>query len=279
MEILHQQQGLTIKRNEKNKFVVCTLFYFADPDKRTPEWEAEARMGMTEAQWAKEYLIDYTALYGEKVFPEIVSRREDIVVKAPYPEIGPLVPCFGGFDYGARNPASFHVYAIMDGITYAVWELYEPCVNVAEFAQKMRDCPYWGQIKYVAADPSIWYSNQQMKDGNVTSIYNWFLQNGVSCFIKGLTDEAAWLATMRGHWGGDVTFKIFDSCRGMVEEFEGAVFQATNKNIINRAISDNIADYNNHAMDDCKYFMNSKPDVGLQHRDIKWPIMINRWKK
>lgn len=49
-EILHQQEGLTIKRNRKNKFVVVSLLYTADPAKRTREWEEEARAGLTEAE-------------------------------------------------------------------------------------------------------------------------------------------------------------------------------------------------------------------------------------
>jgi hypothetical protein len=48
-EIIHESHGLTIKKNERNRFSIVSLYYFADPSKRSPEWEVEAHAGMSEA--------------------------------------------------------------------------------------------------------------------------------------------------------------------------------------------------------------------------------------
>jgi hypothetical protein len=281
-EELHSQEGLTIRKNRKNKFCIVSLYYFADPTKRSKEWEEEARHGLSEAQWRKEYLIDYTAQAGSKVFQEIITHADKIILKPPYPEFDPKQPYFGGLDYGSNSPSSFHVYTMLDDVIYCVWELYQPCRSVADFTNKMKDCPYWSKIKYIAADPSIWFSNQQAQTGNITSIQNYFFENGVFNLIKGLTEEQAWIAEVRERWGDpdNIRFKIHDSCRNMIGEFESAVYASVSiQNAINKLVKDDIANYNNHALDDCKYFMNSRPENSLQQREIKWPIMVNRWKQ
>src|SRR5579859_1298987 len=81
-ELIHESEGLKIVRNDRNKFCVCTLFYYADPEKRKPEWENTVRQGMSQRDWAKEYLIDYTAKFGDRVFPELQDKRDSIVVPA-----------------------------------------------------------------------------------------------------------------------------------------------------------------------------------------------------
>src|SRR3990172_10053416 len=102
--LLHEQTGLRIVENDKNKFCVITLHYTADPAKRSPEGRAEAQAGMHPAKFAKEYEIDYTALYGAKVFPDIGTNKEHIVVDEPYPEFPDTQVYWGGFDYAAPNP-------------------------------------------------------------------------------------------------------------------------------------------------------------------------------
>jgi hypothetical protein len=56
-------------------FHVMRLHYSADPDKDPAtetgrQWYEQARTGMSDARWRKEYEIDYGALSGQLVFPE-----------------------------------------------------------------------------------------------------------------------------------------------------------------------------------------------------------------
>lgn len=260
--ILHEQNGLRIAENPKNGFCVVTLYYFADPSKRSAEWEAEARAGMSEAKWRKEYLIDYKAMFGEKVFPEISTNRDRIVVRDPFPEIPRSEPCWGGLDYGSRNPSSFHVYTILDGVVYSIWELYEPCRSIPVFAEKLRACPYWDQIKYIAADRSIWYDTQQLREGALTSIYDLFVRERIHKLVKGIDDEQAWIAHVRDLWQNaeDPRFRIFACCPNQIREFEEATYSTlSDRAALTQNYKETIVDHENHSLDDCKYFMNSRP--------------------
>lgn len=250
-------EGLTLRRN-KNGFTVLRLHYTADPAKRSPEWIAEARSGMDEARFLREYEIDYGAARGRKVFPEIALNRSSIVVSPPYPTFPSSHPFYGGFDYGLRNPSAFLVFTWWDSILYCVWELYKPCLNIFSFADEMRSCPYWSQIRWIAADPHIADRRYHNSIGNPSSILNQFIEAGITRLSLAPNSEEAWLALIRQYWSGEPRFRIFSSCVNTIREFEEAVYDEP---LTTRRphLTEHIADYNNHALDACKYFMLSSP--------------------
>lgn len=280
-KLLHQQKGLTIKQNDRNGFVVATLHFTADPRKCSKAWEKEARQGMTDAKFQQEFHISYDAMLGEKVFPEIKSRRSEIVLHE-----GPFqwndwprhLPMWAGFDYGSRNPSSFHVYVAVDGVIYAIWELYEPCKNIIEFATKLRECPYWDQLRYIAHDPSMANLTQRdVKTGRMTTIAQQFIELGITKLLKGNHDEQAWLVAMQKHWcGEDVTFKIMDCCPKLIEEFEAATYVSmSERQLETQNFNEQMVDKFNHALDDCKYFMNSSPS--LRTRKVVLPNLAGKF--
>lgn len=279
-KLLHEQQGLRIVKNHGNQFCVCTLHFTSDPNKRSPEWRREAAAGMTIEQAARELDIDYTAVMGAKVFPEILEHRQHIIIEDPYPDFGHTVKYYGGLDYGTRNPSSFHIYTIVDGCIYSIWELFEPCINISEFVEKMKEFPYWHSIRWIAADPNLWSASQQQKEGLV-SIQHLFWQAGVRNLVKGLQDEDAWTGRMRSFWGlGDEpAFKIFSRCTNQVREFETAIYSnQSERQLLSSAYKESIADKDNHSLDDCKYFMSKMPSLqGTQQQDSWKNDTINRW--
>jgi len=261
LQILHQSTGLKIVKNPRNRFAVITLHHTADPAKASPEWRREAAAGLTPEQAARELDIDYTAVMGSKVFPEITHNRANIVVpRDEYPTFGRHCKFWGGFDYGLRNPASFHVYTIDEGIVFSIWELYEPCPNIPAFVEKMKQCPYFPYLKYIAADPDCW--SPKVSDGNPISIQEIFWRNGVRNFIKGINNqEDTWIGMMREHWGMDnPTFRIFEDCPAQIHEFESAIFvNQSERQLMTTSYRETINDKNNHSLDDCKYFFLSQP--------------------
>jgi hypothetical protein len=276
-EILHTQTGLEIRRNDKNRFCVIRLHYTADPTKRSDAWKTEARSGMSKAKWDREYEIDYTALFGQKVFPQIIDREDEIVVKAKdFPTFPPGQQFWGGFDYGILNPSSFHVYTIHEGVTYSVWELFEQCRNLPEFVAKMKLCPYWGMIKVIAGDVTLWSTTQQTKIGAV-SVHQLFADEGVHNMVKGSQDDTAWLQMMGKHWGREsVTFKIFENCQNQIREFKTAIYVSMSERMaLTHNYKEQVVDRDNHSLDDCKYFM--LMGVAQQRKDLKLPIMVRRW--
>lgn len=278
-KIIHEETGLRIRQNDKNGFCVITLHFTADPRKRSKAWLTEAKQGMAPAKFEQEYNISYSAMFGEKVFPEIKDRKSEIVVECPFVEGWPReTPMWGGFDYGAKNPSSFHVYAIHDGILYAIWEMYKPCRNIIEFSKEMKDCPYWDQIRYIMCDPDMGsFKQRNMTTGEAATVLQQFLELGISKLVPGSNDEAGWLAAMRKHWGGEeITFKIQENCAHMIREFEGATFVTmSERQLETQNYRESLVDKNNHALDDCKYFMNSATSV--ISRKIKLPVLVKRY--
>lgn len=278
-ELLFQSTGLKIVKNKSNQFVICTLHHTADVNKRSEEWRREAAAGLTPEQASRELDIDYSAVMGSKVFPEITNYRSSIVLEEPYPDFGDI-KYFGGFDYGLRNPSSFHVYAITDGMVYSVWELFEPCHNIPEYTAKMHACPYWPRIRYIVADPSCWSPSQQQATGNPVSIADLFWRNGIRNMIKGINNqEDTWITMMRQHWATeDCTFRIFARCHNQIREFETAIYvNQSERQLMSSAYNEKIQDKDNHSLDDCKYFMLSMPKSGGIEGGWKDPNQISKW--
>ena len=102
----HPIKGLS-ERRCKNGFYVAQLHYTAEPgrDPATPEgrmWYENARRGMPEASWRKEYEIDWFARSGQLVYPLF---RRDLHVVEPF-----AVPSdwsrYMAVDPGIRNPTA-----------------------------------------------------------------------------------------------------------------------------------------------------------------------------
>lgn len=280
-KLLHESLGLKIVKNDVNSFAIASLHHTADPAKRSPEWRREASAGLTPEKFAREYDIDYSAVLGSKVFPEITQYKPSIVTEPI--DFGRDTRYWGGFDYGLRNPSSFHVYTIRDGIVYSIFEVFHPCQNIPSFADEMRTFPYWKQIRYIVADPSLWSpvaSDGQL--GGITSLYEMFTKAGIRQLVKGRNDaqaEESWIAMMRNHWRNpdDISFKISEACPNQVREFETCVYIGqSERQLLTSAYRETIADVDNHSLDDCKYFLLSKPSQQLQD-SWKDPNMISRW--
>ena len=274
-KLLHSQTGLKIIQNSKNGFVVATLHYTADPRKRAPTWKKEAAAGLKKALAEREFEISYDSMMGEKIFPEIKARQNEIVLHD-----GPFafndwprsLPCWAGLDYGARNPSAFHIYTVVDGVLYAIWELYEPCRDIRAFIEKMKACPYWDQIRYIAHDPSMNSLTQRdMKTGGMTTVASQFVSLGVTRLLAGSTDEQAWFVQMQKHWcGEEVTFKIMSCCPMLIEEFGAATYVSmSERQLETQNFREAMVDKKNHGLDACKYVMNSS--LPLKPRKVTLP--------
>lgn len=275
-EIIAEQTGLKIWRNARNAFVVCRLLYTADPNKRDPKWRVEAAHGMTPEQAARELDIDFTALLGAKVFPEITARRPEIVIEPI--DFGPDRKYWGGLDHGSRNPASFQVYTIDDGTLYCVWELYKPAPDVSAFAREMQEFPYWSSIRYIAADPDFFKPKHSTGHGMV-ALELQFREAGVRNLVKGDNQrEREWITMMREHWAqDDPTYKIFNTCQNHISELETAIYiNQSQHQLDTQNYREEISDWHNHSLDACKYLMLTKPQEqgAVQYQD---PRLVERW--
>jgi len=255
--------------------------------------------GVASAQFRQEYLIDWDAAGGELCFPQFEIYKSKIVV-APF-EVPETWSLYGSFDYGHRNPSSFHVYAIdHDGNVWVVWGYYASGRGYRQTAISIRDCPYFNRLSFLPiADPSIWAKTQQTDDGNeLKSIAQLFFE----------LPEPERISFAPGKKGGDVTvaekingdlwnqealkkgvvprLKIFSTCPMMIWELgklRYSDWSGTMQEV--RNVKESIVDKDNHAFDDLKMFMTmffmspNRPETDpMEKLKQEDPVSYQEWK-
>lgn len=168
---------------------VLEVRYVADP-RKDPErdgldWvnKAVQKVGyngdFNSVGWQTEMEINYGAGGGDPVFPQL-SFASPVFIDGFVPEtIKGRFRFFAGYDYGSNSPSAFVVWAVdHDNKAYAVWELYEPCKNMARHVEKIKACPYWDEIEVVVCDPSIMSMTQHEESGGLASMASKFEKYG-----------------------------------------------------------------------------------------------------
>ena len=125
------------------------IHYTADADKDSSTSKGKTWMerelqgvprGIQSSQWQGEMKISWDATGGELVLPQLSVYRDKVVV-SPF-EVGEDgMRLFGAFDYGHRNPSSFHVHGIdFDGDIWTIWEYCKSGAGHREIARAIRAC-------------------------------------------------------------------------------------------------------------------------------------------
>jgi hypothetical protein len=90
-------EGLQIRINPKNKFLIFELHYSADPRKRDPNYRDSLKSSMPMANYLQEYELQWDTFIGTPVYRDFQRGRH--VSKDPLSaEIG--LPLLMGFDFG-----------------------------------------------------------------------------------------------------------------------------------------------------------------------------------
>jgi len=264
-------------------FHVIRLHYTADPDKdpETPQgarWFEEAPVGykggINSTAWRREMEIDWDAAGGDLVFPQLEPYKSSIeAIPFDVPETWSL---YGSFDYGHRNPSSFHVYAIdHDHNIWSVWEYYMAGKGFRQIAKAIRACPYWKRMEEQyppIADPSLWNLTQQTEGGNeVKSITQLFFdlpnqerivfakgKKGGDVTVAEKINGDLWYIPEKPEEGWKFTpkLRIFKSCPMQIWELSKLRYidwSSTMSEQHNK--KESIIDKDNHAWDDLKMFL------------------------
>jgi hypothetical protein len=96
-------EGITEYKTKQGVHVL-QVHYKASPEKRSPEWEAEARRGMSEQDFEREYNISWNSPKGRPWYPEF--RHDFHVAKEPLVPI-PGRPIHRAWDYGLTPATAF----------------------------------------------------------------------------------------------------------------------------------------------------------------------------
>ena len=253
---------------------VLEVHYTADPAKDPARdgaaWFAEAPKayvgGVNSPGWRTEMEIDYSAGGGDPVFPFAIPGSPIYIDGFSPMSIIDKMRFYAGYDYGARNPSAFEVWGFdKEGRAYAVWELYEPCLDIGEHVAKIKRCPYWDRIEYVMCDPSITAKNQQSASG-VRSLSEQFADYGfyVSPSRRGADVPGAHLFLSK-YWAdpSKPTAFITKACPNLWQEFCGLRWAKHISPGVSARKNDpeRIRDKDNHATDATFYLFDAGPAV------------------
>lgn len=284
---------------------VLTLHYSADPTKRpgTPagdDWLEKATQGypggVRSPRWRKEMEIDWGALGGTRVFPDLEEwLAHGQIIIHPFDPVG--YKLYGSYDHGWRNPSSFHVHGIdRDGNMVTLWEFYASRVPVPQIAKilngqdvllgdgrQFHGCPYWDKLVWRVADPSIWAQDQVMADNTNKSIADLFRRYGVY-FTRGErggdTMVAEWL---HGHYWLNPTqplYRITTDCPKLIWELSQQRHQDYSAKVaLTKDQPEKLIDKDNHAWDDLKMFLQRFPPRPIPRPAPVDPNTFNWWKE
>jgi len=266
-EWIEIRKGLK-KKYTPSGFCIVRLHYTADPVKATPEWKIEAKKGLSDAQWRKEYEIDYTALGGMKVYPELIPEVTKEILVNPF-EIPAHWRRYVGLDPGVRNPTSCHFYAVDEkGNVYCYWELYEKEIHYKDLARILKEHEDFLKIKRsIFIDPISATQVHHTKFG-IKSFKDLLEQEGIFTF-PGNRNRLDGAEKIR-EYIIDRKLKIFKTCPKLMWELENLRYAEWTGNIYLKNPREEIVPRDDHAWSDLRYFLMSnpastkKPIIGLE---------------
>jgi hypothetical protein len=221
-----------IEERETPSGIHCLrLHYTADPHKRSPEWLKEAKRGMNDRSWRKEYEIDWTVASGLPVYSDDFVR-EWHVAKEPL-TFNPNEPIIRGHDLGATHllPAGCWCQADAMGrlnvlAEYVTWtgrgdmragSMPSYSENIIFMTNRMFDDAE--MIDY--CDPAGWTKSQTDEKSCVDILHanGIYPRQGAVTFTK---RKEAIQGILRKASGGRAQILIDPRCSMIIEGFEGA---------------------------------------------------------
>lgn len=123
-------EGVRVRINKKNKFLVFELHYSADPRKRDQEYRNSVKSSMPLANYLQEYELQWDTFIGTPVYRDF-QEKVHVSQKKLYPETG--LPLLRGWDFGL-TPAC--IVAQLQGEQLVVlWEKQEFNMGIERFSE------------------------------------------------------------------------------------------------------------------------------------------------
>jgi hypothetical protein len=236
--------------------------------------------GRESSGWKTEMEIDYNAGGGAPVFPFLSSASSPVFIgHKSHDWVRDNLKLYAGYDDGANAPSAFVVWGFdADGVAYAVWELYRPCIDIAAFVDDMKRCPYWDQINYIVCDPAITSKTQRTASG-LKSVHELFGDYGVR-FSPGRRDVDVPQARrmISEFWSDPINPKAFvtSACPHLQKELMDLRWDRNLSEAVamRREEPEKIRQKNNHACDATFYLFDTRPRVFMPAGPAKPKKMV-----
>jgi len=274
----------------KSNVATLRVHYSADPDKdpateRGREWLAEALMGyrdgIADVEWQQHMEINPAAQSGERVLPYWHAIADRVVIDDIAPEQAGMWKLDSGFDWGARNPSVWLVFANdYEGNRYAVHELSIPgneVDGIAGIARLMKEHPLFERVNgRIQADPSMW-NNDQNTSGGLVSKAQIFAMHGVHmqpARAKGQDADDVLKQRLDGYYWANHDADDFEprlfitrSCRGLIKTLPLLKYEDWRAQTGQRSLKEKMRDFQVDHWDAMKYAEAARPSPAYARRE------------
>ena len=268
-------QGIDEYRT-KESFKVIKVHYTADPDKSSKEAIAELEKGYpggkTGSAWRKEMEIDFTAYSGQLLCYNILQEFRNKIIQERVCQSH--FNKYGSLDWGRNNPASFHTYIVEDKKhIHSAYEVYGNGMSVPIFASLIKGSPFYKDLHWISADPSIWNKTQETKQG-LRSLADMFQDEGIN-LIKGKSrDDTLAINELLDRWynlnENEARYTLSPKCPKQIWELERIRYKELSTAMVDKSNpEEQLVDKDNHAWDDWKYFISTWITEGHLDTSVK----------
>ena len=236
---------------------VTSLNWKKHPLKDNSWYEKESRR-KTAKELAQEVDIDYKASGGDIWLPWYQQKKTDIEQEF---SVGDEWNIYLGVDHHPRNPTSIHFYGVdYERNIFSIDEFYRANATTQDMADWLLNHWLWPRVKDGVGDPQLWARDQEVRQG-------------VKAFVqvsRAYMLEEKGIKLRAGHKGQDMDardmtkdiilagkLKIHPRCKMQRWEFSEALRwdDYTEQLGQKKGYKESLADKNNHAWDDWKYFI------------------------
>ena len=265
------------------------------PELTAMEWrEQNERIKYTKAGWEREQEIVDEAGGGEKLFAAtLATYGKMIIIDDPnwFPQ--PWWDVVGGFDHGKTNATTL-IKAYIDELAniYLCGEFYQMRTethanNIWENVPTLLRMPDLARMRWVRADPSIFYDSQAQPDGTFTNINAIYKKQGftrLSPYPEGLSrEDLSYEERLNDHWSnlgdparGGRRPSLYIVCRNYKDQRQPGLHpydcpnllwefkrmrrhELSATQLLSRNPTEKIVDKDNHAFDASKYLVMGLP--------------------
>lgn len=290
---LEVRPGVKVRRTSGG-IPVVSVHYSAHPERNpdlNPEWKpAERKKYTSQADWDREQEIRDEAGGGELVIADTLIKYWDkiVVTDARWrPDPGWRIE--GGFDYGKSNPTVLErCYFDYDGTAYFCGEYYQPGLEIAQHAPRLKEMQDIYRMAVCHSDPSIFPATMEQgaarpgeAQSRAKSIAELYEEQGLGILSKfhGDRSDVSCAERLHLHWANldecEPTIRIV--CRNYSERPQPGLHnwdcpnllwelmrirrvKLTAQQLLTRNLSEAIVDKDNHAWDTFKYVLMSHPE-------------------
>lgn len=276
MDILGLRWPRGMKAWENKTGIQCLELHYTadpakDPDRQGAAWVKEAVKGypggFEGVGWQTEMEINYEMGGGQKVFPFLSQPLSPIFIPPIDPDDAMArMNVFAGYDYGTNNPSAFVVWGMdIKGRLTLLWELYEPCLDYVQHCNRIKRCPYFDKLDYIAADNKIFSKTQQTASG-VKSVGELFHEQGIPIQrARQGVDLPVALRFLGDYWADPENPKAFitTNCTNSIIEARGLRFQEHTTGAVSarKNNTEKLVDKNNHTWDASAYAIDMSPSA------------------